>query len=68
MKIKMKNVQHVENLCQPSDIRKNLTSKKIISLKTKPLESLIILHKILNKAGIPSEEIITLRKEYYSLS
>ena len=50
------------------DIRKNLTSKKIISIKTKPLESLIILHKILNKAGIPSEEIITLRKEYYVVS
>lgn len=49
-------------------IKKNLVSKKIISLKTKPLESLILLHEILNDNGISSEEIVTIRKEYYIVS
>lgn len=49
-------------------IKKNLVSKKIISLKTKPVESLILLHKILNDNGIASEEIVTIRKEYYVVS
>lgn len=49
-------------------IKKNLVSKKIISLKTKPIESLILLHKILNDNGISSEEIVTIRKEYYVVS
>lgn len=49
-------------------IKKNLVSKKIISLKTKPVESLILLHKILNDNGITSEEIVTIRKEYYVVS
>lgn len=66
------NLEQSETCCEYAseikEIRKNLTSKKIISLKTKPLESLIVLHKILNKAGISSEEIITLRKEYYVVS
>ena len=37
--------------CYPKQMRKvkkNLVSKKVISLKTKPLESLILLHNILN--------------------
>lgn len=50
------------------DIKKNLVSKKIISLKTKPIESLILLHEILNDNGIASEEIVTIRKEYYVVS
>lgn len=49
-------------------IKKNLVSKKIISLKTKPVESLILLHKILNENGISSEEIVSIRKEYYIVS
>lgn len=49
-------------------IKKNLVSKKIISLKTKPIESLILLHKILNDNGISSEEIVMIRKEYYVVS
>lgn len=50
------------------NIKKNLVSKKIISLKTKPIESLILLHKILNDYGISSEEIVTVKKEYYVVS
>lgn len=50
------------------NIKKNLVSKKIISLKTKPVESLILLHKILNDNGITSKEIVTIRKEYYVVS
>lgn len=46
-------------------VKKKLISKKIISLKTKPLESLILLHNILNEFGIPSDEIVKIRKEYY---
>jgi len=49
-------------------IKKNLVSKKIVSLKTKPIESLILLHKILNDNGISSEEIVMIRKEYYVVS
>lgn len=57
--------------CYPKEIRKvkkNLTSKKVISLKTKPVESLILLHNILNEAGISSEEIVSIKKEYYVVS
>lgn len=49
-------------------IRKKLVSKKVISLKTKPLESLILLHNLLNKNGISSEDIINIKKEYYVVS
>lgn len=49
-------------------IKKNLVSKKVISLKTKPLESLILLHNIFNDFGISSEEIVKFRKEYYVVS
>jgi len=49
-------------------IKKKLVSKQIISLKTKPIESLILLYDILNKLGIKPEEIINIRKEYYILS
>lgn len=49
-------------------IKKKLVSKKIISLKTKPIESLILLCNILNELGIKSEEIINMRKEYYIVS
>lgn len=48
--------------------KKKLISKKIISLKTKPIESLILLHDILHESGIPHEEIVTIRKEYYIVS
>ena len=57
--------------CYPKNIRKvknKLVSKKVVSLKTKPLESLILLHKILNDNGISSEEIVKIRKEYYIVS
>lgn len=57
--------------CYPKKMRKvksKLVSKKIVSLKTKPLESLILLHKILNEYGISSEEIVKIRKEYYIVS
>lgn len=63
--------QCVFNCCYPKsmkEMKKNLVSKKIISLKTKPLESLIILHKILNDAGISSEDIVSVKKEYYVVS
>ena len=49
-------------------IRRKLVSKKVISLKTKPLESLILLHNLLNENGISSEDIINIRKEYYVVS
>ena len=48
--------------------RKKLVSKKVISLKTKPLESLILLHNHLNKHNIRSEDIIKIKKEYYIVS
>lgn len=57
--------------CYPKEMRKvksKLVSKKVVSLKTKPLESLILLHKILNEYGISSEEIVKIRKEYYIVS
>lgn len=57
--------------CYPKQLRrikKNLVSKKVISLKTKPLESLILLHNILNEFGISSEEIVKIEKEYYVVS
>ncbi len=61
-----------EPCCEYGDeikhIKKNLVSKKIISLKTKPVESLILLHEILNENGITSEQIVTIRKEYYIVS
>lgn len=49
-------------------VKKNLVSKKVISLKTKPLESLILLHNVFNEFGISSEEIVKIRKEYYVVS
>lgn len=49
-------------------VKKKLVSKKVISLKTKPLESLILLHNVFNEFGISSEEIIKIRKEYYVVS
>lgn len=57
--------------CYPKkvkEVKKHLISKKIISLKTKPLESLILLNNILNDAGISKEEIISIKKEYYIIS
>jgi len=57
--------------CYPKQMRKvksKLISKKIISLKTKPIESLILLHTILNEFGITSDEIVKIRKEYYIVS
>ena len=57
--------------CYPKEVKKvkdKLSSKKIISLKTKPLESLILLNNILNDAGISSQEIISIKKEYYIIS
>lgn len=57
--------------CYPKEMRKvkkKLISKKIISLKTKPLESLILLHNILNEAQIPSQEITSIEKKYYVVS
>ena len=41
--------------------KKKLISKKVISLKTKPIESLILLHNILHELGISPEEIVTIR-------
>ncbi len=61
----------VFNCCYPEEMRKlkkKLISKKVISLKTKPMESLILLHNVLNEAGISSEEIISVKKEYYVVS
>ena len=49
-------------------IKKKLVSKKIISLKTKPIESLILLHNILNEFGISHEDIVKIKKEYYIVS
>ena len=49
-------------------IKKKLISKNLISLKTKPLESLITLHKILNDLGISHEDIVKIKKEYYVVS
>ena len=49
-------------------IYKKLVSKKVISLKTKPLESLILLHNLLNENGISSKDIINIKKEYYVVS
>ena len=57
--------------CYPKEMRKvksKLVSKKVVSLKTKPIESLILLHEILNDYGISSEEIVKIRKEYYIVS
>ena len=57
--------------CYPKEMRKvksKLVSKKVVSLKTKPIESLILLHEILNDYGISSEEIVKIRKEYYIMS
>ena len=57
--------------CYPKEMRKvksKLVSKKIVSLKTKPIESLILLHEILKDYGISSEEIVKIRKEYYIVS
>lgn len=48
--------------------KKKLISKKVISLKTKPLESLILLHNILNELGISSADIVSIKKEYYIVS
>ena len=61
----------VFNCCYPKslkEVKKNLVSKKIISLKTKPLESLILLHKILTEEGISHEDIVSIKKEYYIVS
>ncbi|HII08413.1 MAG TPA: hypothetical protein HA355_02360 [Methanosphaera sp.] len=57
--------------CYPKEMRKvksKLVSKKVVSLKTKPIESLILLHEILKDYGISSEEIVKIRKEYYIVS
>ena len=57
--------------CYPKEMRKvkkKLISKKVVSLKTKPIESLILLHNILNESGISSDEIVKIRKEYYIVS
>lgn len=66
------NLKLSKSCCQYAEeivkIKKNLVSKKIISLKTKPVETLILLHKILNDNGIASENILTIRKEYYVVS
>ena len=48
--------------------KKKLISKKVISLKTKPIESLILLHNILSELGILPEEIVSIKKEYYIAS
>ena len=53
---------------QIREMKKNLVSKKIISLKTKPIESLILLHNLLNDEGISSEDIVSIKKEYYIIS
>lgn len=50
------------------DIKNGLSSKKINSLKTKPLETLILFYKILYKNGIKPEELINMKKEYYIIS
>ena len=57
--------------CYPKQMRKvkkKLISRKVVSLKTKPIESLILLHNILNEFGIPSDQIVKIRKEYYIVS
>lgn len=48
--------------------KKKLISKKIVSLQTKPIESLILLHNILQNLGISPEEIVSIRKECYIVS
>lgn len=53
---------------QLKDIKKGLYSKKINSLKMKPLESLILLYKILDDNGIKPEDLINIEKEYYIVS
>lgn len=61
----------VFSCCYPKElkeVKKKVISKKIISLKTKPLESLILLNNLLNDAGISSEEITSINKEYYIIS
>ena len=66
------NLKEIESCCEYAKkirkLKKKLISKKIISLKTKPIESLILLHKVLKENGISSEEMIGIRKEYYIVS
>ena len=65
-------MKQTKSCCQYADeiknFKKNLVSKKISSLKTKPIESIFLLHEILNNNGISSEEIVTIKKEYYIVS
>lgn len=49
-------------------IKRKLVSKRLISLKTKPLESLILLNEILQSEGIKPEELVNIKKEYYIVS
>ena len=62
------NVECKEYTKQIRKFKKELISKKVISLKIKPIESLILLHNILHELGIAPEEIVTIRKEYYIVS
>ena len=63
-----KNLECKKYTKQIRKLKKKLISKKVISLKTKPLESLILLHNILHDYGISPEEIVTIKKEYYIVS
>lgn len=49
-------------------IQKKLISKKVISLKLKPLESLILLNNLLSEYGVSSEDLVKINKEYYIVS
>lgn len=49
-------------------LKKKLISKKLVSLKTKPVESLFLLHQILNNEGIDHEDLIKVKKKYYIVS
>ena len=67
----IKNDEDIECKKYTKQIRKfkkKLISKKIVSLQTKPIESLILLHNILQNLGISPEEIVSIRKEGYIVS
>ena len=57
-----------EHIKEIRKLKKKLVSKKVISLKTKPVESLFLLHQILNDNGISHEDLIKIKKNYYIVS
>lgn len=66
------NMKHCEHNCKYTDslkkIKKEMVSKNILSLKLKPVETLILLNQILNDNGFSYEDIVKITKEYYVVS